>query len=362
MSKMGIEANGCMANYCESNQDVLKANVNKFEQRILQVTGANAISNIETLQTLWGGYGALLRVSLVGGLYRSVITKQIDLPDFSEKEAHPRGWDTQLSHARKLKSYQVELAWYEQYASLCDENHKVPQCIDSACEGQSMMFILEDLAAVGYPNALSSPTKAAIYAGLSWLASFHAHFMNVAPKGLWDEGTYWHLNTRPDELAVLQDQTLKQAANDFDLLLSNSKYQTLVHGDAKLANFCFSNSHQIAAAVDFQYVGRGCGMKDVALFLSSVLTFEETPKQVETYLQHYFREFTSSLEQFQPSLDANDVVATWLKLYPVAWADFQRFVKGWSPDHWKINPFTESLTEQAISLLPALKRELLSRS
>ena len=28
-------------------------------------------------------------------------------------------------------------------------------------------------------------------------------------------------------------------------------------------------------------------------------------------------------------------------IYALAWADFQRFVKGWSPEHWKINEYTE---------------------
>jgi hypothetical protein len=35
----------------------------------------------------------------------------------------------------------------------------------------------------------------------------------------------------------------------------------------------------------------------------------------------------------------------------VAWADFQRFIKGWSVEHFKINSYTETLTEQAIKQL-----------
>merc|ERR1719373_100887 len=60
---------------------------------------------------------------------------------------------------------------------------------------------------------------------------------------------------------------LKARAAEIDARLNAAKYQTFVHGDAKLANFCFSQDDSRVAAVDFQYVGGGCGMKDVAYFM-----------------------------------------------------------------------------------------------
>ena len=65
--------------------------------------------------------------------------------------------------------------------------------------------------------------------------------MNITQADLWETGTYWHLETRPDELVKLQDKKLKEFAPLIDSKLSSAKYQTLVHGDAKLANFCFSD-------------------------------------------------------------------------------------------------------------------------
>jgi thiamine kinase-like enzyme len=63
---------------------------------------------------------------------------------------------------------------------------------------------------------------------------------------------------------------LKEAAPVIDEKLNTCAYKTFVHGDAKLANFCFAPDGQVAG-VDFQYVGGGCGMKDVAYFIGSCL-------------------------------------------------------------------------------------------
>ena len=97
----------------------------------------------------------------------------------------------------------------------------------------------------------------------------------MSPKKLWQKGSYWHLSTRPDELKAMQHSKLKDAAKSIDEQLNNCKYKTLIHGDAKVANFCFADDMSSVAAVDFQYVGGGCGMKDVAYFLGSCLSSSE---------------------------------------------------------------------------------------
>ena len=72
-----------------------------------------------------------------------------------------------------------------------------------------------------------------IEACLKWLAHFHAKFFNVAADGLWSTGTYWHLDTGPDELQAMQEGKLRESAQWLDQQLSDCPYQTLVHGDAK---------------------------------------------------------------------------------------------------------------------------------
>jgi len=188
---------------------------------------------------------------------------------------------------------------------------------------------------------------------LDWLASFHATFLNSPAQGLWECGSYWHLDTRPDELAALEDVSLREAASLIDQQLRLCRYQTLVHGDAKLANFCFTGDtpQPDVAAVDFQYVGRGCGMKDVAYFVGSCLREDECQALESTLLDYYFSRLGQRVTEKKPGSDTNELEREWRELYDVAWADFHRFLKGWSPGHWKINSYSEQLTRRVIERL-----------
>lgn len=303
------------------------------------------LASVEVIQSLWGGYGELVRVKFSK---RSIIVKHVTLPKPSE---HPRGWNTDRSHQRKLHSYQVEVSWYEHFSQSVDEHCRIPKGLKCFQTDNEWLIVMEDLAEAGFTKVMAQASKKHLRACLSWLAHFHARYIGVYHDQLWDIGTYWHLATRPDELDALEDKELKQAASLIDSTLTCAKYQTLVHGDAKLANFCFDEAESSVAAVDFQYVGHGCAMKDVALFMSSAVEPEACSEMESWVLDIYFVELRHALQIYQPQLDAKAVEQEWRPLFPVAWADFQRFVKGWSPKHWKINPYTEALTARAIAYL-----------
>jgi Ser/Thr protein kinase RdoA (MazF antagonist) len=177
--------------------------------------------------------------------------------------------------------------------------------------------------------------------------------LDAKPEGLWKTGTYWHLETRPDELQAMEEGTLKQAASILDFTLTEAPFQTLVHGDAKLANFCFSQDGTQVAAVDFQYVGGGCGMKDVAYFISSCLDENECERMEEMLLDAYFSSLKDALEMHHPYIDVAAVETAWRPLYALAWTDFYRFLKGWSPSHWKIHQYSERLAHEVVTGLMA---------
>lgn len=318
----------------------------EIEDVIRKTTGANEIVDTISVQTLWSGYGEIKRYHLKGGKYPSVIVKHIQLP---EEAQHPRGWNTNISHQRKLRSYQVEKVWYGQYAHKTGKNCRVPSCYHAIEKDFELLLIIEDLDASGFPKRLTPESIDLVHSKncLTWLAYFHAKFLGVEPDGLWPIGTYWHLDTRPDEWEHMENKSLKAVAKQVDQKLNNAKYQTIVHGDAKLANFCFSEAGDVAA-VDFQYVGKGCGIKDVAYFISSCFEEETCEKYERELLGHYFN-------QLEVAIDNQSVFQLvkeeWGELYKYAWADFYRFLDGWSPGHWKMHNYSKRLTKQVVDEL-----------
>jgi hypothetical protein len=322
-----------------------------FESVILETTGAAAMNIATVIQELWSGYGQILRIELSGGASDTVVVKHVAMP---VENTHPRGWNSNLSHERKVFSYQVETEWYRTWSSRCDERCRIPGFLSFARHEENVLLVLEDLDAAGYPSRLSGVQRPQLELCLAWLAEFHATFMGEKPAGLWETGTYWHLETRPDELDKLDDLPLKAAAAEIDRRLAAARFQTFVHGDAKLANFCFSETGDQVAALDFQYVGGGCGMKDVAYFIGSCLDERASEAQEESLLNCYFAQLQQALNRRQPELDTEAVEAEWRELFPVAWTDFHRFLKGWCPGHWKINSYSERVASEVIGNLQRL--------
>ena len=315
---------------------------------VLRSTGAATVSDTEAVQSLWSGYGQIVRCHLSGGATQSVVLKHVRWPD---QRSHPRGWASDRSHQRKLRSYQVETAWYERYAQRCLDACRVPNSLAVEHRSDGVLLLLEDLDAAGFAGRRRSVSDAEVDACLSWLANFHAKFMQEQPQELWTFGTYWHLATRPDEFNALDDGPLKTAAGELDRRLSSSPFQTFVHGDAKLANFCFSSDGSKAAAVDFQYVGGGCGMKDVAYFISSCFDEDECERRESTLLDRYFELLRESLDRSDKAIDSRALEADWRELYPVAWTDFFRFLQGWSPGHWKAHRYSKRLAAEVLNSL-----------
>ncbi len=319
-----------------------------IEESICQLTGASRATRGDVLQSLWSGYGEIVRYTLKGSEATSVVVKLIAVPT---EQAHPRGWHTDTGHQRKLRSYGVEAAWYRQYGSRCTEQCRVPVCYGVKGEGVTSAIVLQDLDAAGFRVRLQNATDEAVKSSVRWLANFHACWLGEPTGALWPRGSYWHLATRPDEFAVMPDGALKAAAHSLDAALENARFKTLIHGDAKLANFCYDNDHRALVAVDFQYVGVGIGVVDLAYFLGSCLSGAELEQQGDALLELYLGMLVQALASSK-KLSAQEIqalVSEWRSLYPIAWADFERFLQGWSPGHPKLNSYSARQTERALN-------------
>lgn len=275
---------------------------------IAEVTGAHSARRLARIQSLWDGYGELFRVALDGSVAPTAVVKRV---------APPARESGTASDARKRRSYEVEAAFYRRYAPRCDDTCRVARLYGARSEAGELWLVLEDLDAAGFVELHDPVDGAALDACLGWLAAFHARFLGDPCEGLWPEGTYWHLATRLDELVSTKDRELRARAHELDAQLRGARYQTVLHGDAKEANFCFTRDARAVAAVDFQYAGRGCAMKDVAYLLHGY---------PDTHVDTYFRALRSALG---PRADADAVEREWRELFPIAQLDFRRFLAGW---------------------------------
>lgn len=322
-----------------------------FEKYLLEKTKASSCKEIEVIQSLWSGYGKISRYKLFDSDLKTVVVKCISL---SKAENHPKGWNSDFSHQRKVESYQIETNWYEQWNHLSSENCRTPKFIGSYAKGKDQWIILEDLN-LDFPVRKVELSLDEVKVVVKWLANSHATFLNKQPKGLWEIGTYWNLETRPEEFEKLTHKELKTKAHLIDEVLNHGEYQTIVHGDAKLVNFCFSEDGTKVAAVDFQYVGGGCGMKDLAYFFGSCLSSDECEELEEELLGYYFGELASKL--LDTNINFKELEIEWRALYPYACADFMRFMLGWMPEHGKVNAYSMRKVDEVMKHLLLDKSE-----
>ena len=205
--------------------DIMNPNFKKY---LLETTAATACKELEIIQSLWSGYGKISRYQLVDSDIDTVVVKCISLKNADE---HPRGWNTNLSHSRKVKSYEIETLWYKEWNQTCPITARIPKFLGSYSEGEEQWIILEDLNKE-YPSRRQQINLSEVKVCLQWLANFHTAFLNHQPEGLWKVGTYWHLDTRPEEFEKIEHPTLKAKAHLIDAELNNCYFQTIVHGDA----------------------------------------------------------------------------------------------------------------------------------
>ncbi|KAJ5670653.1 uncharacterized protein N7477_006016 [Penicillium maclennaniae] len=233
--------------------------------------------------------------------------------------------DHDEGHLRKMLSYEVEQYFYSNVVPLLGDEIGVAKCLSSTrnMDGQPgedelaglMATIMVDLRPnfpiAGEKRSVLSSTQ--VHSALNWLASFHRRSWGLLPdsldkyvlppleeykrrqglsrdvvKGLWLNGGYTYLATRRKEYASLVQDTYSEWS---ELMCTPSEGSSLsitemaalflspygrpiesyIHGDVKSENLFTTTSGDKVAFFDFQYVGLGLGVCDLAkLFTCSV--------------------------------------------------------------------------------------------
>jgi hypothetical protein len=138
----------------------------EFKTYLLKSTGSKDCKQVETIQSLWSGYGKIARYKLQGGNRETVVVKHIAL---DKANSHPRGWNTNISHQRKIRSYEVETYWYQHWNGQCGNAARTAEFLGALSIGEEQWIILEDLD-LAFPERKREVTQSEIKTCLSWLA------------------------------------------------------------------------------------------------------------------------------------------------------------------------------------------------
>ncbi|KXS96164.1 hypothetical protein AC578_2661 [Pseudocercospora eumusae] len=303
----------------ENNDTLLEVANNILRHHKLQAIAC------KRLQRLWAGYGHICSLEAVSTddsttkLTRSLILKHVTPPKSAGTKDE--------GHLRKLISYQVEQYFYSHLAPETPPSASMAQRLTGPGEvhsyESSISMILTDLKldfpVAGEKRGMLSHTQ--VHAALKWLGTFHGywwkhrddlrrHKLRLPPleevtrpasdagsnEGIWLNGGYTYLATRLKEYnelkldnhsewsgALCQPTEMSKSVAEMAAQVltplpdSNSKdsaiadYETLIHGDVKSENLFSSTNGKEVAFYDFQYVGLGLGVCDLAkLFTVSV--------------------------------------------------------------------------------------------
>ncbi|KAG9253011.1 kinase-like domain-containing protein [Emericellopsis atlantica] len=309
----------------------------------------------------------------------------------------PPGSQTSPSEGdlRKMLSYDVEQYFYEELATTLPSDIPVAKCVassrtvydqaeGSAPESQCTAMILTDLS-IDFPVDFSKrqmlrPDVA--YSALTWLGLFHAKSWDWLPfnpedvvlpplveaqerkgrkrgRSVWRNGGYTYLETRRSEFQDLQEDESSEwsaalcrphgkhqtpaAVLAASFLSSRGRaFETYIHGDVKSENMFASRDGDQVAFYDFQYVGIGLGVSDLAkLFTCSIpqnmLVEGSVPHRLEMQpkeraLLERYREVLLTSEK-APEYEWHEFCRHW-ETALVDWCRFQASWGLWGNTEW----------------------------
>ncbi|KAL2207833.1 hypothetical protein CC79DRAFT_1272988 [Sarocladium strictum] len=278
-----------------------------------------SLTSIRTLVSLWAGYGSICSVTARAGSDEAAATMADHIPLILKFISPPKAKKGDEGHLRKTFSYEVEQHFYGQITRSLPDNVKVAKCLASTGMTQDRMegvvaMLMEDLRVsfdvAGGKRANLQPSQ--VYAALDWLARFHQTTKSLCPKDsrdrfvlppleeakrrdsgdggdkVWLNGGYTYLATRQKEFTDLKHDASSEWSATFCkvqptlgcniaeavarvLTPRGRAAESYIHGDVKSENLFTTKQGDKVAFFDFQYVGLGLGVCDLAkLFTCSL--------------------------------------------------------------------------------------------
>ncbi|KAI0514982.1 kinase-like domain-containing protein [Xylaria bambusicola] len=355
------------------------------------------LTALKKVQSLWAGYGHVCEVTARAktASAASLMREQygdIGQVDSTGKETYalilklispPSGAEDE-GHLRKIMSYEAEQNFYGSVALRLGTDLPMARSI-SATQGKPGSDTPEGLAAIlmtdlrskypvaGEKRAVLNETQ--VYAALKWLSEFHKRSRGMQlrlplqelflppleeaerrrrgePPGslIWLNGGYTYLATRRSEYATLAADLSSEWSSALcePLELSGHSiaemvaavltprgrdHESLIHGDVKSENLFTTQSGTEVAFYDFQYVGFGLGVCDLAkLFTCSVPIHMliEDDGSVELPMREGERRL---LERYRTNLlDGSGKTYDWdtfVRHWETALVDWLRFQASW---------------------------------
>jgi hypothetical protein len=358
--------------------------------------------SIQQIARLWGGKGYIYKITI------NKRTKTTNNEQYTFVMKHITASTTtgsnydnlSIGDRRKALSYHVEANFYKSLAEELLSQHPSlalprPYVVDAPTNkdrnnyySKDIIICMSNLEGQDFDSAYYSnfkftgtnstndqktttmTTKSAVHLALDWLATFHASHWNInmingdvvvssidqdiERIGLQPIGSYWYLETRPDEHASMPSRgwegRLKRAARAIDECLQRDPMQCIIHGDPKSANIMLiqqrtndaakAEAAGIAAFYDFQYCGKGSPTRDLAYFLCTSCDEDEEEDLVVYYHEQLVAQLRSKEEDLMQAKTAaakeqheySITIPTLEHLkdsLSLAYADFGRFMVGW---------------------------------
>ncbi|EME47264.1 hypothetical protein DOTSEDRAFT_85793 [Dothistroma septosporum NZE10] len=307
------------------------------------------VVSVKPLQSLWAGYGQIVRVKVLPP--QPLILKLVTPPTDASK-AQDEG------HLRKVISYQVEQHFYAHLAPSMPPDLAVSECLASINEqsqgGTTIAMVLTDLKE-SFPEAgeqRGELSEIQVNSAIKWLATFHGFWWSRRDElrhgilrkppleeaatlaqgdarsgGIWLNGGYTYLATRRKEFQALchdghsewSDLLCEPATSsgesiaelvarvlspsvDCNARCPLSNYETLIHGDVKSENLFTTTSGDAVAFYDFQYIGLGLGVCDLAKLLTCSVPLEVLQNADDGHHRHMYQGERALLEGYHKIL------------------------------------------------------------